>query len=110
MTVNFSNILAFTAHLETIRRDMHALGPSIVRHGAEAIRQQARNYTGPSEAGPQWPQLAQSTQKDRVKKGFAANEPLLRTGELRDSIEITISHDGMSAEIGSNNEKAVWHE
>jgi len=35
---------------------------------------------------------------------------LLRSGELRDSIEITIAPDGMSAEIGSNADKAVWAE
>jgi HK97 gp10 family phage protein len=107
---NFANIVSFVAHLETIKRDLHALGPAIVRHGAEAIRQQAKAYIGTYDAIPQWPQLAPSTQKERAKKGFAANEPLLRSGELRDSIEVTIAHDGLSAEIGSNNKKAVWAE
>jgi HK97 gp10 family phage protein len=110
MTMNFSNIVSFVAHLETIRHDMDRLGPAIVRHGAEAIRRQAQNYIGTYDAVPQWPQLATSTQKERVKKGFPANEPLLRSGEMRDSIEITIARDGMSAEIGSNNDKAVWAE
>ena len=31
--------------------------------------------------------LAESTQAERVVQGYPANEPLLRTGELRDSIE-----------------------
>lgn len=42
-----------------------------------------------SGAGPfvPWAELADSTKDDRARKGFPDNEPLLRTGTLRDSIE-----------------------
>ena len=55
-----------------------------------------------------WPQLAPSTQADRVAQGFPANEPLLRTGEMRDSIEHV--SDRKEAQIGSNSDIAVWQE
>ena len=55
-----------------------------------------------------WPELAESTQEDRSRQGFPANEPLLRTGELRDSIGHRA--EGASVSIGSNNDKAVWQE
>lgn len=55
-----------------------------------------------------WPELADSTKADRVHQGFPENEPLLRTGEMRDSIEHV--SDSREANVGSNNDKAVWQE
>lgn len=60
-----------------------------------------------------WPQLAQSTQDDRVSKGFSANEPLLRTGELRDSIQHTVVSgilSGIVGYIGTNDPVAKYQE
>jgi hypothetical protein len=58
-----------------------------------------------------WPQLAAMTQADRLRQGYAANDPLLRTGELRASIGYTMGKIGDGwVEIGSNNKKAVWQE
>ena len=62
-----------------------------------------------------WPQLADETQKDRARKGFSDNEPGLRTGEMRDSIEHTVvgaagilrQHES-KAYVGSDNQKLVW--
>lgn len=62
------------------------------------------------EVGPfgAWPDLAESTKDDRVKQGFPEDEPLLRTGDLRDSIEHEV--EGLEAAIGSTDEKMVFHE
>lgn len=38
--------------------------------------------------GEGWPDLAPDTQQQRVRLGFAADEPLLRTGALRDAYTI----------------------
>jgi hypothetical protein len=57
-----------------------------------------------------WPQLAEATQADRERKGFPANEPLLRTGALRDSISHQIIEPGKLAEVGSTSEIAVYQE
>jgi hypothetical protein len=59
-----------------------------------------------------WPQLAESTQADRVAKGYAANEPLLRDGSLRASIEHTTELTATGAEgvLGSGEKTALWAE
>jgi phage gpG-like protein len=74
---------------------------------AQIVQHEAKRVIGTYDYG--WPELAESTKKDRANKGFPENEPLLRTGELRDSIEYTIVSD-TEAQVGSNNDKAVWHE
>jgi hypothetical protein len=55
-----------------------------------------------------WPQLAQSTQEQRVALGFSANEPLLRTGKLRDSIGHLV--EGDVGYVGTNDPVAKYHE
>jgi hypothetical protein len=55
-----------------------------------------------------WPQLAESTQAQRVELGFSANEPLLRTGKLRDSIGHVV--EGNVGYVGTNDPVAKYHE
>jgi HK97 gp10 family phage protein len=55
-----------------------------------------------------WPQLAQSTQEQRVALGFSANEPLLRTGKLRDSIGHVV--EGNVGYVGTNDPIAPYQE
>lgn len=57
---------------------------------------------------PEWAPLAESTEDEKARLGFDAGAPLLRTGELRDSI----SHEthGLEAVIGSTDERMVFHE
>ena len=60
---------------------------------------------GPFEA---WQPLAESTMDQRVRLGFTPNDPLLRTGHLRD----TITHDVSDNEafIGSDDDIMVKQE
>jgi hypothetical protein len=55
----------------------------IIEDDAKALVGEYQPQVGPF---PAWAQLADATKADRVQKGFPANEPLLRTGEMRDSI------------------------
>ena len=55
-----------------------------------------------------WPQLAELTQEQRVALGFSANEPLLRTGELRDLIGHIV--EGNVGYVGTNDPVAKYHE
>jgi HK97 gp10 family phage protein len=107
MTQSFT-LLGFIAHLENVEHNMHAIGPGIIRKACEMIAAQARAAIGHEHE--MWPALAPSTIEDRVKKGFAANEPLLRTGALRDSIQWTTSASGMEGAVGSNSPIAVYQE
>jgi hypothetical protein len=60
---------------------------------------------GPFEA---WPQLAESTQERREKLGFTPNDPLLMSGDLRDTIEHRTAE--LETEIGSDSDIMVWQE
>lgn len=55
-----------------------------------------------------WAELKDATKKDRIKKGFTENDPGLRTGQMRDSIEHEVN--GMNVAIGSNDDKLLWFE
>jgi hypothetical protein len=55
-----------------------------------------------------WPELAPSTQSNRESHGFAPDEPLLRTGAMRDSVWYTVGHHEVT--IGTNDQRAIWQE
>lgn len=59
-----------------------------------------------------WPQLSPSTQADRVSLGYPANEPLLREGDLRASIEskAELAIEGAEGVVGSHSLIALWQE
>lgn len=73
-------------------------------------KERAQRAIGTYEFG--WPQLAETTQFNRVRLGFSANEPLLRTGEMRDSINTMTeaSIGGAEGLIYSGEKKALWAE
>lgn len=48
---------------------------------------------------PAWTPLAPATISDKIRKGFSVDNPLVRTGELRDSISHEVK--GLTAIIGS---------
>ena len=57
---------------------------------------------------PKWDRLADSTNANRERKGFAPDEPLLRTGEMQRSIKYKIMGD--TGHIGSDSPVAVFQE
>src|SRR5258708_21952686 len=100
MTKTFS-LLGFVAPLATVERDMHELGPAIVARACEMVCDEAKRVIGTYDYG--WPQLSPETLAHKI-----ANTPLLETGEMRASIEW--NSEGNEGYVGSNNDKAVWHE
>jgi phage gpG-like protein len=96
------SLLSFVAHLHTIDRDLHEVGPAIVARACEMVAKQAKSAIG--KRHELWPALKPET----IARKLRGNTPLLETGELRDSIEWTAS--GLEGQVGSNNDKAVWHE
>ena len=59
-----------------------------------------------------WPELAQSTQDQRVKLGFSANEPGFRTGYMQASVETMAQPSAAGAEglVYSGELEALWFE
>ena len=72
------------------------------------VEEEAKRVIGTYDYG--WPQLAHSTQEQRASLGFSANEPLQRTGDLRDSIEHYVDEHEHTCYVGSNSEIAVYQE
>lgn len=110
----FNSILSFAEHLVTIV----AAEEVAIRHGldkaAALVEKTAKDKIGEyqQQVGPfiAWPELAESTKADRAKQGYAEDEPLLRSGAMRDSIGRTLSTDGLEAQVGSNSDIAVYQE
>jgi HK97 gp10 family phage protein len=112
MTI-FHTLGDFVAHLSTIEADLELAREAAVVNGCQIVQKEAKAAIGNYRAGYNWPQLAESTQEDRVRKGFPANEPLLRTGSLRESIEYTAPvHEGaeVCGYVGSNHPHAIYNE
>lgn len=96
--------------------EVAALVPAVIhlelKQIGKFIEQEAKDEIGHYQAAmgehQAWPELADSTKKDRVRKGFPEDEPLLRTGELRDSI--SSKADALSVTIGSTSDVMVYQE
>lgn len=77
-----------------------------LEQAALIVEKEAKDLIGSEH--PFWPQLADATIADRERKGYPADEPLLRTGELRGSIEHKV--EGHVAHVGSDLDIAVYQE
>jgi phage gpG-like protein len=97
----FRSPAAFAAFLPTLALEVHHEQHKALEKAAVMVEEEAKSVIGTYEYG--WPSLAESTLKRK-----AADTPLLETGEMRDSIEHTVTHD--LATIGSDNDKALWQE
>lgn len=76
----------------------------------KAVAIEAKKAIGTYEYG--WPQLAEATKADRVASGFAENDPLLRTGDMRASIATKAEPIAGGAEglVYSDQKEALWAE
>jgi hypothetical protein len=68
----------------------------------------AAAYIGTYQQG--WPQLAESTITSKAAAGFAVPDPLLRTGEMRDSIKHEVDPILLEVVVGSNDKRALFQE
>lgn len=57
---------------------------------------------------PAWAELADATKADRVRQGFTENDPLLRSGALRDASKWEVH--GLDGVAGNTDKRAFWHE
>lgn len=108
----FSSLSQFGLYLATLEiAEAIALHKGLERV-AKLVENTAKNEIGfyQSAIGPfqDWAPLADSTEEEKSRLGYATNAPLLRTGEMRDSIKHEV--DGLDAIIGSEDDKLVWQE
>jgi phage gpG-like protein len=109
----FNSVGAFAEHLTAlagkVELAMHAelekIGKTLEKDAKGIIGQYQNENMGPF---PNWKPLAEATVEDRIRKGYAPDEPLLRTGDLRDSIESEA--DGLSVTVGSDSKIGLYQE
>ena len=95
------SLLEFASFLGTLSLETERANHQALEHAAVIVETEAKRVIGTYDYG--WPPLAAST---LAKK--SADTPLLETGELRVSIEHqSTAHE---AAIGSDDDKALWHE
>ncbi len=110
---SFDGIAAFIRHLAIMQATIPAAEKDWLTAAARIVQREAKAELGTyqrANTGPfgPWPELADATKRERAEKGFSENEPLLRTGALRDSITVAVR--GHEAAIGSESEIAVYQE
>lgn len=108
----FTSLGSFGAYLlEAAAKEAVALEIGL-KKAAEHVEKVAKAEFGEYQAAvgsfPGWADLAPATKADRVAHGFSENDPLLRTGDLRDSIGHRVA--GLEAEIGSDDDVMVYQE
>ncbi len=87
---------------------VHAAFALALEGVAAKARAKIGHYQQASGSFPAWAELAERTRQDRVTKGFPEDEPLLRTGDLRDSIKSET--DGNRGIVGSTSKIALYQE
>lgn len=108
----FHSFGAMAEQLAKLSLEGEAVTHELAEKGAKLIQRDAREKLGhyQNAAGPfnAWSELADSTKEDRVNKGFPENEPLLRTGQLQESIDTHVERN--EAMVGSMDPIALWQE
>lgn len=113
MAQRFDSISAFAAHMGRLVQTLPAAETRAVTGASAVILAEARSIPGHYQSAvgpaPAWPALAESTRRDRVRKGFTPDDPLLRTGELARSYQSKVTSP-RSAEVGSDDPRAPLFE
>ena len=112
MTRHFGSLTHLAAHLAGVAAAQHQMEAKALERCAKLVETRAKAKLGEYQdaAGPfaAWAQLADSTNADRERQGYAADEPLLRTGALRDSVGHAVKDS--VAHVGSDSDVAVYQE
>lgn len=111
-TQEFGSIEQFLAHLTAAELALKQSSHRALDRAAQIIEEDAKAQFGEyqDQVGPfpAWTPLADATKANRVREGFPEDEPLLRTGDLRDSISREV--DGNEAAVGSTSDVMVYQE
>ena len=100
------NLEQLAVRLTTVTVQVDHVLESAIEQACVVLERSAKSAIGTYRFG--WQELAESTQKERVRLGYTADEPLLRTGDLRDSYQHNSdSHEGY---VGSDDPRAAWME
>lgn len=108
----FANPGQFAAHLLKAALEVAAGAHVGLEASAKLVQTDAQNqlgeYQGAAGGFPAWAPLRDATLADKEAKGFPVPSPLLRTGDLRDSIQYEVG--AWEAVIGSQSPIAAYQE
>ncbi len=92
----------FIGILDRMPLAVKAAGKLALERGSRRIVKEAQHRIGTYQEaeGPfaAWAELAEATKEQRVAQGYSENDPLLRSGALRDAIEYTVLTKGFEHE------------
>jgi hypothetical protein len=102
----------FIAHLTGSIGALAAAEGHAMEQAAKVVEAHAKKIVGvyQTDTGqfPAWAELADATKDDRVRLGYSENEPGLRSGDMRNSIDHKAEHN--EAVIGSDDQHMVYFE
>lgn len=108
----FADVATFAMHLLTLNAAIEHHAHKGLGKAAKIIERDAKRQIGhyQPEVGPfqDWAPLADSTEAEKARLGYPADAPLLRDGQLRDSIQHEVS--GLEAVVGSKSDIAEYQE
>jgi len=111
-TREFTDLGALALHLATLGVAMAAAQTRGLERVARRIEGDAKaqigHYQGPAGPFPAWAPLAESTEAEKARLGYRQDAPLLREGDLRDSITHEVR--GNEAVVGSKSPIAAYQE
>lgn len=108
----FTSFADFAVHCVGMVATVEAAQASGMDRATAHLQAKAKGKLGTYQPEAQtfaaWAELAESTKERREKAGFTPNDPLLMTGDMRDSIER--QHTSIEGVVGSNSDIAVYQE
>jgi phage gpG-like protein len=112
MGYNFTSFLEAAVHCGEMALAVHEAEKLSLEKATKLLQKKAKEKFGEyqPEAGPfvAWAELAESTKQDRERQGYPDDEPLLRSGDLRDSVQREVHNS--EGFVGSNSDVAVYQE
>ena len=95
--IRFASMSAFVNHLARLPVAVEVAEVEGLKLATRLLRDRARETLGTYQEAvgplPSWRELAPSTQAERSLAGYTPNDPLLRSGELRESIQDEVTDD-----------------
>jgi len=106
----FNSFASFATHLQVLAIETKLVKHAVLEAAAEEVQDTAKGMIGFYHDDPHWEALSPEYEAAKVRAGFEPDAPLLRTGEMRESIRYVVATDGSMAVVGSDDQKMVWHE
>lgn len=104
------NLSEFVSKLERIADlEIPEAKRVVLSVSGQIIAEKAKELIGHYNDFPEWSQLADSTKKERERLGWSPNDPLLRSGDLRESIGHETVSDNIET-VGSTSEIMIYQE